>query len=219
MLEDLLNTEPDCRGQPAFEVLNLGVPSYDIAYAAERFRVRGAKYQPDLVLWLFIANDFEEINEYVLPRSREYMRGQPQTVSAAGDLRYESGGQKWNPFTVPPSRLDIDAWQHAVQDQNQAYGGAEGVLRYQAAALRSIGQYYRNPLVLSVHTYFNLPERYRAFVRRFAASRPETYFYESPLAFHGDRVLPDQHPSPLGHRLIAEDFLGYLKVHRLVPCD
>jgi lysophospholipase L1-like esterase len=45
------------------EVVNLGVPGYDFAYMAERFRLRGAKYDPDLILWNVTNNDFDENEE------------------------------------------------------------------------------------------------------------------------------------------------------------
>ena len=216
-LEDMLNDRRLCRSGKTFEILNFGVPSYDIEYSAERFRLRGVKYDPDLVLWLLIRNDFEEINEFVLPRARAY-RDELRAQGSAEIISRDRDQRMWNPFSVPPADAEMGLWQRAVGDQNRAYGGEDGVLRYQEEALRTIGPYYGKPLVVFVHAYFNLPDRYTAFVRRFAALRPATSFYESPLAFDGERVLPDHHPSPLGHRLIAEDLLGYLKAHDFVPC-
>lgn len=217
VLEDMLNDRQLCRSNKRFEVLNLGVPSYDIEYSAERFRVRGAKYHPDLVLWLLIRNDFEEINEFVLPRARTYrdelrVEGSPEIISRDREQRM------WNPFSVPPADVELELWQHAVRDQYAEHGGEAGVLSHQEVALQSIGEGYRNPLVIFIHSYFNLPQQYTALVRRFSESRPGTYFYESSLAFEGDRVLPDHHPSSVGHVLIAEDLFNYLTLHRLIPC-
>ena len=58
VLEDLLNNELYCKNFKRFEVINLGVQGYDIEYAAERFRRRGQKYNPDLVIWLIKDDDF-----------------------------------------------------------------------------------------------------------------------------------------------------------------
>ncbi len=55
-LAELLNYT--CRGATKYEVINLGVPGYDIAYSAERYRLRGQKYKPDLVIWQVNDSDF-----------------------------------------------------------------------------------------------------------------------------------------------------------------
>lgn len=51
-----------------YEVLNLGFDGYDTAYSAMRFNVRGAKYTPDIIVWLVLENDFSENNEELLKR-------------------------------------------------------------------------------------------------------------------------------------------------------
>jgi len=56
VLEDLLNNNLRCKNFKKFEVINLGLYGYDIEYSVERFRVRGQKYNPDLIVW-FVRND------------------------------------------------------------------------------------------------------------------------------------------------------------------
>ena len=63
ILEDLLNENLSCKNIKKIEVLNLGEFGYDIEYAIERYRIRGVKYDPDLVIWLLKDDDFFEINE------------------------------------------------------------------------------------------------------------------------------------------------------------
>jgi lysophospholipase L1-like esterase len=41
-------------GRFNYEVINLGMEGYDIEYAMERYKTRGTKYNPDLVLWLHV---------------------------------------------------------------------------------------------------------------------------------------------------------------------
>src|SRR3989344_2379017 len=48
-LEDKLNSV--CNNNPNVEVINLGMQGYDIEYSVERYKKRGVKYQPDLVIW------------------------------------------------------------------------------------------------------------------------------------------------------------------------
>ncbi len=56
-LERLLNA---CSLGPRFEVLNLGVIGYNAVQIAERLRVLGMKYAPDLVLYGYVLNDPQE---------------------------------------------------------------------------------------------------------------------------------------------------------------
>jgi lysophospholipase L1-like esterase len=55
-LETLLGrlTRP---GAPRFEVLNLGVPGYNVGQIAERLRSLGLRFEPDLVLYAYALND------------------------------------------------------------------------------------------------------------------------------------------------------------------
>lgn len=58
VLEDLLNDRLHCKNFKKFEVINLGVHAYDIEFSVERFRLRGQKYNPDLIIWIIKDDDF-----------------------------------------------------------------------------------------------------------------------------------------------------------------
>ena len=214
VLEDLLNNELDCKTIRKFEVINLGVPSYDIRYAVERFRLRGAKYNPDLVLWHLIENDFQEINEFLKPRTK-WLAEQASVEGGDSDGRRGS----WREFTKPPDELEFEIWQRAVRDQFEEYG-EEGVAQYQEEALRLINEYYQGPLVVfSLIHESKIEDKYKPIVERFVASRANTYFYESELSLRPDGVLPDWHPNIGGHTMIAHELLRYVTENNLVPCD
>ncbi len=69
LLEGLLNNKPHCPDIKKFEVINLGVPGYDIEYGVERMRVRGLKYSPDLVIWLIHQGSFSKIQDLISAKS------------------------------------------------------------------------------------------------------------------------------------------------------
>jgi hypothetical protein len=52
------------------EVINLSYHSYDLAYAIDRYRQQGKKYNPDLII--FMNNNFYRINEIFLPLTQKY---------------------------------------------------------------------------------------------------------------------------------------------------
>ncbi|OGM33335.1 hypothetical protein A3D01_00390 [Candidatus Woesebacteria bacterium RIFCSPHIGHO2_02_FULL_39_13] len=65
-LEDKLNSV--CNNNPNVEVINLGMQGYDIEYSVERYKKRGVKYQPDLVIWFINSWNYLKINELVRER-------------------------------------------------------------------------------------------------------------------------------------------------------
>jgi len=64
-LEYLLNRVP-CENKK-FEVLNFGVPGYDIEYTTEHYKLRGKKYNPNLIIWFIKNDDFLEPKELTIP--------------------------------------------------------------------------------------------------------------------------------------------------------
>jgi hypothetical protein len=69
-LETLLNDSPICTAGTNFEVINLGVPGYDIEYTIERFIGRGMKYSPDLVVWF--PTEYERVLEKMIPKFKDF---------------------------------------------------------------------------------------------------------------------------------------------------
>lgn len=61
-LEARLAEQPLCPGV-RYEVINLGMHGYDVRFAEERFRLRGAAYDPDIVLWYVHRGDFHELKD------------------------------------------------------------------------------------------------------------------------------------------------------------
>lgn len=210
LLEDSLNKDLQCPGFQKFEVLNLGVPNYDIRYSVERFRVRGQKYNPDLVLWFLIQSDFEEIQDFVAQRASSYMK----EMQEQGELTLEEQNKYSNAINQIEKLAQV--WKRTVQDQQREFG-EENIMKYQEEALRSIDNYYKNALVI-----FSLPlrEKFNNMIERLRESRPNTYFFKDGVFEFGDRFqLPDAHPNKEGHALIAKNLFDYLAKNEIIPCD
>lgn len=58
-LEILLNDLPE--KSKNYEVLNLGESAYDVDYMIRRYRMRGKKYHPDVIVMLILECDFTEL--------------------------------------------------------------------------------------------------------------------------------------------------------------
>ncbi len=87
-MEQRLNQRPD--GQQ-YEVLNFGVPAYNTAQEVADFAARGLAYDPDVVLLVFVDNDFSTSNFVDAPAAEEarglatlrFLRGQTEAVQQA----------------------------------------------------------------------------------------------------------------------------------------
>jgi len=209
VLEDSLNSTLACRNIKKFEVINLGVPDYDIRYAVERFKVRGEKYNPDLVLWFLINNDFEEIRDFVKPRYDFYIA----QMRASGELAMSENAfsNAVNQFEKPR-----EAWKKALEDQDAQFG-EEKIMRYQEKALHSIDDYYNKSLLIFTLSF---KEKFNQIIEKFVESRKNTYFLKHGVFEYGDKFqLPDSHPNKEGHALIAKNLLNYITKTNIIPCD
>lgn len=200
-LEDRLN-ETECAGREKFEVINLGVHGYDVQYSVERFRRRGSKYNPDLVIWLLSDEMIEQINEIVIQRNKVYEEslrdsGEFERLVAAGEL--------------------YPAWRRALEDMSLLLTKEE-LLVLQQSHLGEFNQYYRGPLVIVA-----LPNsQYKELLKEFVDTRTNTYFYDelTDLEEIPDAIFPqDEHPNEKGHKIIAEDIFAFLSKNKIVPCN
>ena len=85
VLEKMLNEDPD--RQKTFEVINLGVPGYGISQIVERFKEKGLKYDPDLVIYGYwiddIVESFSPLQKMLMKTRHEAALSPEGTVSKA----------------------------------------------------------------------------------------------------------------------------------------
>jgi len=214
VLEDLLNSQLHCNSPKLFEVINLGVGGYDIEYSVKRYINRGQKYDPDLILWLLLDNDFEQIKKYMDKRIYDYLlplvNVNDNEVLNLGAIAEISG-----------RNLQIEAYQQARKYFIEEFD-KEILVKHQRTAINKIYDYYSNQLLV-----FTLPAGgfidsvFKSIIHDFVNERDKTHFFESKLdLLENDGIfLLDGHPNIKGHRLIAEDLLTYLTKNNIIPCD
>lgn len=202
-LEDLLNNSSSCPNIKKFEVINLAVPGYDIEYSVHRFKVRGQKYNPDLVLWLLKNGDFERIMEQISAKSGEYKR----QMEESGELKkYEEKGIFY-PFNAK-----------ATEELAEMYEKKQ-ILDYQYTIMESLRAIYKNPLVV-LGTSSSLSNESKDLIEKFVKETPNAYFYgDLPKLIKLDSALPDGHPNKGGYALFANDIFRYLSDTHLIPCN
>jgi hypothetical protein len=209
-LNTILNETLSCLTIKKFEVLNLGVGGYDMQYAVERFRLRGQKYNPDLVIWFLIPDDFTRINERFLQKADMYLQQSKRNENYEKEIVHGQFDREW----------------HTAKNEVIAeLGGMDNVLLLQEMYMQDISTYYSGKLLVVL---FPLPSDknrdltlYKAFLEDFAHERKNTFFYDKlPNIYEqSDTYLPDSHPNKKGHGLIAKSMLQYLVNEKILPCS
>ncbi len=193
LLEDELNKNLSCKKLDKFEVINLGVYGYDSQYEIERFKLRGAKYKPDLVIWTF--TDFERILEKMMPYIAEHKK-EAEKLEKQG-IYY----QNWNDARENPKK-EI---------------GKEGFNEYLKEQLEKFDEIYDKSLLL-----VTLPANpiYINTLNKFVSQRKNTNFFQPSI--HWDQkeyFLPDMHFNVLGHQRMATEVFEYLTKNKIIPCQ
>jgi hypothetical protein len=201
-LEDLLNDKNSCQGNYNFEVINLGVYGYDLQYSKERFRIRGQKYNPDLVIWMINAGDFLEITEYTYPQ----MVYLTKKIKESGD--YESYVEQGEYKSI---NMAVDMFLEKF--------GSEKIIRTTTNFLYEFDDLYQGKLLLISPS--KMESDYKEILLNFTNSRNNT-FYSDKLINIFDKeslLLPDKHANEKGHLIIANDIFEYFKTTNLIPCE
>ncbi len=200
-LEDLLN-EGSCTTGYKFEVINLGMEGYDFEYSVERYKKRGRKYNPDLVMWLVKSDDYNQIAELIYPLAMSYIN----------DMRQNSSIKSTN--MAENIRHPFRETQQYLKD---SYGEVF-IREYQKRVLSSFDFDYNGTLFL--YTFPYMGKDFVDFVREYAANRNATYFYDQLVNYRSEKEAEfiDGHPNAYGYTMISKDLYKYMINHNIVPC-
>lgn len=198
ILEDMLNKQLECNGITRFDVINLGVYGYDLEYTVERFMKRGIKYDPDLVILLINEWTITDINEVILPERLEIEEnGIPNTKWRNNEIVYYS-------------------WELAKNKLYRNITNAD-ILKYRLNNLIRLKSYSGNFLLFSLSPL----SQYDNFISDFVSHNSNYNFYNKLVPTYWKYSifrLSDNHPSELGHKIIAQNIISYLTNTYLDNC-
>lgn len=195
VLEDKLNNYiKRCKKIEKIEIINLGVHGYDIPYEVERYRIRGTKYDADMILWML----FDPL------RIKENMT--PIINTCTSKLSYQKDVLKY-----------IDCW---IESQNLLIRkiGKPKITSFLTEKFQSIFKYFdKNIIVLD---FLNNHNQILSNINKIKILNN---FKIAKYLVYGEKnnkyYLYDGHPNKEGHIVIAEDVYGYLTKNKLIPCD
>jgi len=195
-LEYLLKNKSKC--DKNFEVINLGVTGYDLAYSTERYALRGAKYNPDLVIWLLQNLNFYEIKEYSIPILERLIQ---QRV-----LAYD------------PVSNDSPLYSKMLSEMKILFSDNQ-ILDYQKKALESINSYYKGRLVII--SFNSLLTKYKQIISELIQKHSNVSYFDgiTDINQKAKYHVPDGHPNIEGHEQIAKDIYNYLTSGYLSNCS
>jgi hypothetical protein len=201
LLEDRLNGLSRCANWLHFDVINLGVEGYDMQYTAERWKRKGIKYAPDLVILLTEEDDFTYPNELFHPVVERIHK--ELDASSTADMQ---------PTDQPKDFYE--AWTIAYKEILRIYDGDISRIVFQSADhLKTITTLYNGPLVLV--TLKNTSKLVLQELQQIQKQRPQTFLF----IIDGYDMFPDGHPSNEGHRQFAQFMYDKITERNIVSCN
>lgn len=189
--EKLKETKLDCYSQ--IEVINLGMPGFDVREIVTRYKRIGQKYAPDLVVWFESGSGFYRFNEVMQPRISECV-GSWAGKNESGEATFQQVQSCWN-----------DASQYVIQNiSDEARSEMLNTALANFFSLVEINQ--------AIFVYNDDVREYGTdFVNNFQQKFPGFRSFFPTLALYEPQAhLLDGHPSPVGHERIAD------QVHKIL---
>lgn len=194
-LEDKLNGG-SCAAKGRYEVINLGVPAYDVGFAAERFKLRGQKYNPDLVIWFMNFFTFLIDADRKMELETEYLA----KIQDSDIWRKINGREIYYPGQL--------AWAQHVEEVPE-----EMRIMKQIAYFREFLDSYQGPLLIVVNDLPLWRPLAKNGLEQALLYRDNAGIYPmDPLKSEGE-LLADGHPNVAGHEKIAANIHAYLQNH------
>lgn len=193
-----------------YEVINLGVHGYDLAFSEYRYETRGEKYNPDLLIYLLKEDDFNEIKSITARAKWNFIndfKNDPNNIDA-----------------LKSKTIDIELLRMAVAEGDKVlrkYYSESEVVDYQLSYLQKLIKMERNLLIFNTFTYPpEIEKKIAGMVKgvqqvTFEAKKLQIPELEKPPY----NYLPyDSHATVAGNKLIKERLMNYLIKKNLIPC-
>ncbi len=195
-LEEMLNNGKKCQISN-FEVINLGVSGYDIRYIVKRFKKFGLKYDPDMVIWLESGSGLSRNLEEMDPKIKECVKAE-ETDKIANEM---SAQQKHESCWGKVERLLIEHYTFL--------GFIDKVTSYLNEFFSKVDEskvYY-----ISFHQTISFGDSEAVF-EKWREKFPQAHIEARIPNLVDLELLPDGHPSAIGHYKIATEMVAMIQI-------
>jgi len=214
-LEALINQASSAQGR--VEVLNFGVPGYNLEQEIEALRARALAFEPDAVVVLLCLNDLEGLFSYelglvqeraerrrtLLGAAREWLVGRSRLFAWAEYRLTELEARRH--FVRAKNPLEGPLYAEAVSEQQKALQGQLAVLRALLASRGIPGLVVVVPVLGERFERYPYRELHHAVMETAESERLGALDLLDCFSAYEFRDLRVDvvHPSPLGHRVAA----------------
>lgn len=178
-----------CRDSKTVEVINLGMMGYDVEYTIHRYKTRGEKYDPDLIIWFIKDDDISQILEQMSPRIKFYKE----------ELA------KKNPDFLDDPVIRYEVWDKATAELETVFG-LDKIINYNDTLIRDFLLNLNIPIVFIT---YDDEQMTRMLLDSYTKLFTNTHVF-SELAYDDIDRLPDDHPSSLGYSNLSNKLVDYL---------
>jgi lysophospholipase L1-like esterase len=175
------------------EVINLGVSGFDVQYIAQRYKDLGKKYDPNLVLWFESGTGFDRNVELTTALTNKCIKERTEEEIIKDKKEYDEY-----------SNCLVKAYNKVNEDYslNQLFNFAkEGYSNYFSENTK------KNTIIF--YTTFT-EQRFSSQILDLKNTYPNTPMLPLVEELDKSKLLPDDHPTIQGHKIIAESIFDYL---------
>lgn len=191
-LENLINKKNICHNANRYEIINLGMPGFDIPYITERYIRKGLKYKPDLIIWFESGTGFTRDNELwqpLLDDCKKKISSSNLTYSQVITKCYEENKKIIDAYPLNYVQNYLEFW------------------------LRTFLK-IRLPTPVIFASFENLDNTSKSLLNSWTKGEPNVYLTNSVKGLSVKTSLPDGHPNEKGHEVIAQGIYNYLNKNK-----
>lgn len=207
LLEDELN-RLNCSKR--FEVINLGMYGYGTEYEVERYRRRGQKYDPDLIIWTFV--DFGRFNEEI-ETIIDILKSNPRVAQENIGI-FKSTFK--NEIPLYPIK-DVDLYWDIARKHTESRHSFSYISDMENYYLNQFKKMYKGPVIA---TTFKTKDNF--FFDRIVKSRmkkKQFFVMDYSFGLHERMfILPDGHLNRLGHMKVMDELRSFMKKNDIIKC-
>lgn len=191
LIEDKLNEEYMCNKVKKYEVINLGVGTYDTDYEIQRYISRGKKYNPDLIIWYII--DLKRFTDRTLDMEKKIEINKEDLKK---EMKEEDGFYK--------------EWALAQRKVLESLRGID-IYDLQLTKIKKLLDSIstKNYLFLTADDNLSPYKKYLGTNNGYITLHPGEY---------SENLLPDGHFNKLGHMYVRDKVIRELIKYNLLPC-